>query len=244
MTYFGGLTDHFGLAGNTGWTTAILIESSKKAVEQQRADAMDENGDVVASEYFGNDAGTLYDISCTYALKSGTFVARAAGEAASYFILGELTAGTIVESFELVMSNSAFPTLTLSGKLGAQTVVAPSGKTNKYYLPTDVLTVTGAKIAQAYGFTVSQGKLTQCTISGSIDLVQQDDGTGEPAAHGIGNGILEVTIDLVRVGANAPAISVTSGFGAMVVDDVTQPQAAFHTAQFKLGHTLVRGTAA
>lgn len=242
MSYFGGLTDHFGLAGAAGWTTVILTESSKKAIEQQRADALDENGDIAQTEYFGNDAGTLYDVSCTYVLKSGTFVARAATEAASYFILGELTAGTIVESFELTTSNSEFPTLTLSGKLGAQTVTAPSGKTNKYYLPTDTLTLTGAKIAQGYGFSVSQGKLTGCSISGSLDLVQQDDGTGEPAAHGIGNGVLEVTVDLVRIAASAPSISVTAGFGSILVDDVSEGQAAFHTAQFKLGHSLVRGT--
>lgn len=234
MSNFGGLTDHFGIASSS----LILIESSKVPVEKSRADAQDENGDIAASSYYGSNSGTLFDISCTYALKSSTL------DLATLY-LGELTAGTIAESGEVSTSNTEWPTITISGKIGAQTVAAPSGYTNKFPLVPASLTLTGIKQAQALGFTVSAGRLTGCTLSSSIELGQLDDGVGEPAAHGVSGGTGTLTAELVRTTSDALAWgSLAAWLTETSAPGTEEGSAAFHTGTATAAYTLARDAAA
>jgi hypothetical protein len=232
MSFFGALIDHFGLA--TLDTDLKVVASSKEPVEQSRADAQDENGDVAASAFYGNTAGTLYEVSNTYALKGGSIDLAT-------ILLGETATGTIRESVEVSTSNSEFPQITVSGKIGAQDVTDPSGKTSTFALP--AITINGIKQAQLLGFTVSAGRLTGSSLEASIELAQQDDGVGEPIAHGLSGGTGTVTAEFVRVNSSAPAWTVTlSGATESKKPGVDEGQAAFHTTTAAYGFTLTRGT--
>lgn len=234
MTIFGALTDHFGLA--TLDTDLKVVASSKEPVEQSRADALDENGDVSASAYYGNTAGTLYEVSNTYALKGGSIDLAT-------ILLGETASGTIRESVEISTSNSEFPQITVNGKIGTQDVTDPSGKTSTFALPS--ITINGIKQAQLLGFTVSAGRLTGSSLEASLELAQQDDGVGEPIAHGLSGGTGTVTAEFVRYNASAPAWTVTlSGATESKQPGVDEGQAAFHTTTAAYGFTLTRGTSA
>ena len=231
MSNFGALTDHFGFAD----ADLILVDSSKVPAEQSRTDAQDHNNDIAATNFHGNTAGTLFDISCTYALKSGT-------KNLNTLKLGEITAGTIAESFEAVTGGGQWPQITFEGKMGCQPVTAPSGKANTFTLPDLVL--TGIKAAQPMGFTVAQGRLTGCTMEASIEIAQQNDGVGEPAAHGVSGGTGTVSAEFVRVDSNAPAWTVTAAWlTQQQAPGIEQPQAAHHTASASAGFTLTRDDA-
>lgn len=230
MANFGALTDHFGLAT----TNLILVESSKVPVEQNRVDAQDENGDVADTAYHGNTAGDLYEVSCTYALKSGSINLNT-------LKLGELTPGTIAESIEVSTGNTAWPQFSVKGKLGAQTVTAPSGKANTFTLPD--LTVSGIKQAQLMGFTVGSGRLTGCTLEAKIETAQQDNGLGEPVAHGVSGGTGTVSAEFVRI-TTAPAWTLTAAWlTQQKAPGLEEGQAAHHTSSAAAGFTLARDNA-
>jgi hypothetical protein len=230
MSNFGALTDHFGIATSN----LILVESSKTPVEQNRVDATDENGDVADTDFHGNTAGTLFEASCTYALKSGTLNLNT-------LKLGELTAGTIAESLEVATEGAAWPQFTMSGKLGCQTVTAPSGKANTFTLPD--LVITGIKAAQLMGFTVGAGRLTGCTLEASIETAEQQNGVGEPVAHGVSGGTGTVTAEFVRI-TDAPAWTLTAAWlTEQKKPGIEEGQAAHHTATAVAGLTLTRDDA-
>jgi hypothetical protein len=222
MSNFGALTDHFGiLAIETLDDVLTLTASSKTPDAQSRADALDENNDPVASTWFGNTEGDLFDASSTFVCKSGSF-------SAALLKGGEVEVGKVITSIEISTSQDGWPQITVSGKIGAEAIVAPSGKLNTWTMP--AVTVTGAKRAQLLDFTIGAGcKLTGSSISGALDIVQQDDGLGEPVAHGISGGVLTQTADLVRVTA-APSWTEGATFTETQAPGVDEGQAAYHTA--------------
>lgn len=241
MSNFGALTDHFGilaLAKTGGGTLADvlkLVDSSKEPVEKSRADARDDNGDIAASNYYGNAAGTLYEASCSYALKSGTLLL-------SDIALGEVSVGTLALTLEAGTSNSEFPQIKVGGKLGTSAITAPTGKANTFALP--AITLTGGKFAQVIGFTVQNGKLTSSSISATVEEAQQDDGVGEPAAFGISGGVGAITAEFVRYDATAPAWTVTlSGATETKAPGIQEGQAAHHTATATAAFTITRNAA-
>jgi hypothetical protein len=227
-TSFGALTDHFAILEIAGMSDILkLVSSSKVPRAQERADAQDENEDIAASAYHGNSAGEIYEISSTFALKSGTLTL-------SDLNIGELVAGTVAESLGLTTANGAWPQLTVSGFLGLETITAPTGKTNKFTLP--AISVLGIKQAQCLGFTVSAGKLTGSSITFNCSLAEQQDGLGEPVAHGVSGGTGELTAEFVRI-LTAPAWALAAVLtAAEFLAEVTQSpgaeegQAAWHTA--------------
>ena len=233
MSNFGALTDHFSLASET----LILVESSKKPVEQSRADATDENNDIADSAYFGNTDGTLYEVSCSYALKSGTLDVQT-------IKLGEIAAGTIRESLDVETEGGSWPVIKVSGKTGTQTVTAPTGKLNTFSLPAS-LTITGLKAAQALGFTVSAGKLTSCKLSAKIEIAEQGNGLGEPIAHGVSGGTGTVDAEFVRI-TDQPAWTDLAAWLTEILgpDGAEEGQAAFHTAAASAGFTVARDASA
>jgi len=220
MSNFGSLTEHFGTNADTD---LILVGSTKTPVAQTRAEARDENNDVADAAWHGNTAGTLYEASNTYALKSGT-------KNINTFVLGEVEAGKVVETVEAGTSNDGWPQITLSGRLGTQTIVAPSAAlSNKFTLPSILL--TGRKQAQVMDFAVSGGRLTSSNFSASCELAEQQTGVGEPAAHGISGGIAEVTAELVDAGTT-PAVTKGASWTLSQAVGLDEPQAAFHTSNF------------
>jgi len=235
MSNFGALTDHFSLASSD----LILIESSESKIEQSRADAQDENGDIAASTFYGNTTQDMREISCTYALKSGSVNINT-------IKLGALAASPTVlrESIEVSTSNSEFPQITVSGRKNIVSVTAPSGKLNTFTLPS--FSVTGAMRAQPIFCTVGAGsRLTASSLSASVDVAQQDNGLGEPIAHGISGGQGTFTGDFVRVTAAPSWTIVTAGNTSFGITEtqaptVEQGQAAYHTGTGTGAFTIIR----
>lgn len=242
MSNFGALTDHFDLTGTGGVFETIgeLVDSSETPVSQNRADAQDENGDIAASSYYGNTAGDLSEVSCTYALKSGTLDI-------SDLKCGEITVGAdniVITSIEVSTENGGWPQITVSGTKGTKTITAPTGFLNTYSLPS--ISIKGMKQAQDMGFvtTASTGRLTGSSLSASIELAQQDDGLGEPVAHGVSGGTVEVNADWVYTTA-VPEWTPTAGmFTETQAPAATQPQADFHTYSATAAGTLTRDSVA
>lgn len=223
---FGAYTDHFGIleiAVGEEDTLADFLEitaSTKTPASMSRTDAQDESEDIVASTWHGNTEGDLYDVSSTFVCKSGS-------TPADVLNCGELSAGMVVDSIQITTSNSAWPTITVSGRLGTKSIVAPSGFLNTWLMP--AVTIVGAKRAQLLDFTIDAGsRLTGSSLSGSLSIAQQDDGLGEPAAHGISGGVLTQTAELVRVTA-APAWTPGGTWTETQTAGEDEGQASYHT---------------
>ena len=235
MSNFGALTDHFSLAS----TDLILVESSETKIEQSRADAMDENGDIAATTYYGNTSQDMREVSCTYALKSGTLNINT-------IKLGALAASPTVlrESIEVSTSNSEFPQITVSGRKNIVSISAPSGKLNTFTLPS--LSVAGGMRAQPIFCTAGTGcRLTASSLSANIEVAQQDNGLGEPIAHGISGGQGTFSGEFVRVTAVPSWSIVTTGNTSFGITETQAPgseqgQASYHTGTGNGAFTIIR----
>ena len=213
MSDFGALTDHFSMATDG----LILIGSTNTPVAKSRADDPDENGDIVNAQWFGG--GDVEDVTCEYLLKSGTLDL-------STLLLGEIIDGTGVSSISVATSNSDYPKISVTGKIGLETMVAPDGKSNTWKLPS--ITITASKYAQPMGFTYSAGRLTGCTLEASCEIFEATDGLGEPAAHGVSGASGTISSEW---GSAEPTITytLTDTDGVTQAPAITEPQAAFHT---------------
>jgi len=234
MSNFGALTNHFSaLIDLTSITALKLVNSTKTPVARSRADANDAENDVAAATWFG--ATDIFDVSCEYVLKSGTLVLDT-------LKLGEIVAGTAVASISAATSNTDWPKITITGKSGLQTMVAPALKLNTFKLPT--LTLTAAKRAQPLGFTVgADGRLTGCTFEASAEIAEVADGLGAPCAHGISGAIGTVSAEFVRV-TGAPAWTLTlSGLTSTQEPGAGEGQAAYHTASASAEMVIARESA-
>ena len=240
MADFGAATDHFGILAIVDGAGTLadvldLVDSSKTPASDSRADAQDENGDIAASTFYG--AGSLFEASSTFALTSGDLDTE-------LISLGEVSAGVCITSVEISTSNDGWPQLTVSGTLGTETMVAPTGFTNTFVMPT--LDIIARKQAQPMGFTVGATcKMTGSSLSASIELAQQEDGLGEPAAHAVSGGTFEVSADFVRITA-APSWTVTSpgiGLTETQVPGENEGQASYHTGTGTAAGTLTRTSA-
>jgi hypothetical protein len=196
---YGALTDHFGLTGTGGAleNKAVLVASSSTPVAKSVNRAQDANGDNAAEALAGQTAaGTLAEVSCTYALSQATVNLNT-------LKLGELATGKIARTLSAVTSNSAWPQITVAGLINALTVVAPTGKLNKFSI-TDSITLTNAKRAQLLDFTVGADcRLTGSTYAASIETAEQTNGVGVIVAHGISGGVVTQSCELVAVAAAA-----------------------------------------
>lgn len=238
MSNFGALTDHFGLAS----ADLILVNSSNTKIEQSRADAMDENGDIAASTFYGNTTQNMREVSCTYALKSETLNINT-------IKLGALAASPTVlrESIEVTTSNSEYPQITVSGRLNIISMTAPTGKVNTFTLPT--LTLSGRKVAQPIFCTAGAGcKITGTSLSANIEVAQQDNGLGEPIAHGVSGGTGTFSAEFVRVTQACSWSIVTTNNTSFGITETQAPgaeqgQAAYHTATGNGAFTIIRDNA-
>ena len=232
-TGFGGKTDHFGFAT----TDLILQESSKVPRAPNEANALDANGDVAKTELYGNDAGTIFDVSCTYVLKSGTLDL-------STLYVGELSTGVFAGSIAVDTTNGDWPKITVSGALGYAAFQAPAGKTAKAAMP--AITLVGGKFAQLMGFTVAGGALNGCSISATCDTAEAADGEGEPVAYATSFPNAEVNANGVYTTAAFAWTETSPGIGLIEKqpESTVEPQAAWQTATATGYIPMVRGTAA
>lgn len=225
---FGARTDHFGYAS----TNLILQESSKEPIPNERADANDEFEDIVAFEHYGNRAGTLYQATVKYALKSGTLNLNT-------LKIGEKETGVIIDSIDVDTTNNDWPMITVSGRLGALAVQEVPGYTMYASLPS--ITINGVKMAQSMDFTYDAGcRLNSCSLKASTNTAQLNDGLGEPVAYAVGMGTIELTADFVRVTA-APAWTLGADWSERKSPGITEPQAGFHTSTGEAERIALRG---
>ena len=244
MSDFGALTDHFGILaivrdGGTLADVLTLVDSSKTPVAESRADAMDENNDIAASTFYG--AGDLFEASSTFALTSSTLDT-------ALLLCGEIAVQKFVQSVEISTSNDGWPQITVSGTLGAETM--DTSTTNQFSLPS--YTLNARKQAQQIGFTTGAGcKLTGSSLSASVELAQQEDGVGEPVAHDVSGGTIEISADFTEITA-APSWTDAAGTAwASTETDLTETkapgrqgaQAAYATGTGTAAGTLTRDAA-
>ncbi len=227
MNNFGALTDHFKLTEEGGALATIgeLVASSKTPVAQSRADAADKNGDIVASAWYGNTAGTLHEVSCTYALKSGTLNC-------ADLKLGEASTGIVITSIEISTSNGAWPQITVSGMLGCEAL--EQGKT----WPMPTVSINGKKQAQLMGFVVTTGELTDCSMSASCDFARQDGGKGEPVAYGVSGAVASASATAVANSTDSPVLAAADGWNSSQNSGLEEGQAAWHTANMTVERLL------
>jgi hypothetical protein len=235
MSEFGSRTNHFSdLIDLATVTNLRLLDPSEEPVAKSRADAIDENGDIAEATRYGG--GDVVDISASYKLVSGTLNLNT-------LKLGEIAAGTAVSGINVVTANTDWPIITLTGKKGLETMVAPSGKANTFTLPS--LTLTGAKRAQLLGFTFTgDARLTGSSFDFSAEIAEVADGLGEPCAHGISgaSGAMSAEFQLID---GAPTVTLTLS-GLTELKDVgdNQPAAAYGTASYNADMIIARDTAA
>lgn len=215
MSNFGATTDHWGLAVTGEF---IVVESSKIPVSNSRADATDENGDIADAAWYGNTDGELFDASVTYALIGGT------GIPAGALKIGQIETGKVVTSTEISTSNDGWPQVTISGIIGSGAL-----EQDKAYAIPDPA-VLPRKQAQVCGaVAVTTGKLTSCSLTATCDWAQQDNGTGGPAAFGVGGGMLSATAEAVGISTEAPVLAAASGWTELNGTGIDEGQAAWHT---------------
>ena len=226
MSDFGALTDHFSMVTDG----LILIGSTNTPVAKSRAVDLDENGDIANAQWFGG--GDVEDVTCEYLLKSGTLNLNT-------LLLGEIKPGVGVSSISVALSNNDWPKISVTGKIGLETMVAPTGKSNTWKLPS--ITITANKYAQPMGFTYSTGRLLGCTLEASCEIAEATDGLGEPAAHGVSGASGTISSEW---GSEEPTISytLTETDGVTQAPAITEPQAAYHTHTAAAEFILVRGT--
>ena len=215
-TGFGGKTDHFSFAT----TDLILQESTKVPRKANVATALDANGDVAVTEVYGNAAGTLYDVSATYLLKSGTLDL-------STLYVGELETGVVATSITVDTSNGGWPKVSVSGVLGTAAFQAPDGKLAKAALP--AITLAGGKFAQPMSFTVGGGALNSSSLSVSCDTAEAADGEGEPVAYAASFPNAEVTASGVYT-TGAFSVTATGTLVETQAESTDEPQAAWQTS--------------
>ena len=230
---FGALTDHWGLIAGALASKAVLVASSSTPVAKSVVRAQDADGDNAAEEESGQTAaGTLAEASCTYALTQASLNLNT-------LELGEIAANKLALSLQAVTSNSAVPQITVSGLINTITVVAPTGKTNKWSIA-DSITLVNAKRAQLLDFTVGADcRLTGSTYSAAIESAEQANGVGVIVAHGVSGGVVTQSCEMVAVEA---AASWTPGNTWIETQKpgADEGQAAWHTTSAAAEKILAR----
>jgi hypothetical protein len=229
MANFGTQVDHFGMAT----TDLILIASEKTPAADARVDAIDENGDIADKAYTG--AGAIEDVKCTYSLITGTLNLNT-------LKLGELETGVIASSIAVTPQAGACPKIEVTGQLGTEAVIAPTGKASTFTLPD--IEISAIMAAQPIGFTVTTGKLQTVSFTASCNPAQDVDGAGEPAAHGVNGASAQVTCTLTATSAAVPAIAAVSPWTITQPLSVIEPTGGWRTGTATLDLVLTRDAAA
>lgn len=229
-TNFGALTDHFSAIS----ANLVLIGSNKSPTAKGVAEARDANNDIAAQTAYG--ATDIFDVSCEYEIHAATYDTAA-------LKLGEIAAGIVVASISIATSNGAWPKVSISGRTGLETMVAPTGKLNTFTFPS--ITIIGAKAAQPMGFTVSAGALTGSTFEATAELAETSDGLGVPKAHGVSGASGTLGATFVNNADAQPAWTVTL-VGAVSTQEPgsDQGRAAYHTCTASAVFKIARDAAA
>jgi hypothetical protein len=183
---WGARTDHFGVMAMSGMSGKLKLLSAPNEPDAQTAsDAQNASGDIVDWVAHGNTGGALKEASTEFLVIASFNI--------NLIKLGEIT-GTpnkVITAIAVSTQNGGGGTkVTVSGKVGTQAIVKPTGFHNTYTLPS--ITIGEGFVAQELEFTITEGRLLSSSLNASISLAQENDGLGEPAAHGLSGGELTV----------------------------------------------------
>jgi hypothetical protein len=198
---FGITTDYFGFADTS---LGIAANSASNAgLQASEAQAMDSNGDVVASTI--HDTGYGQAVSVDYVCGKASSIDFYDTATSKDFRGGKVINGYVITSISVSTSNTEQATVTISG----QKTIAADSEVAKY---DPGFTFTGGKGAQSIGYsTDTNTRLTGSSASFSVQTSRAMDSTNEELALDVYGGRLEVTHDLVGVTA-APGGAADTGF--------------------------------
>ena len=235
---FGALTDHFGLTtAGTGILDgyAVLVGSTSTPASKSIVRAENKLGDNAAEASTGQTvAGTLADVSCTYALTKASFNINK-------LFLGEVSAGLIRSGLEVKTANGEWPTITVKGMKNTVAVVYPTGIFGTFQILQDV-TILNAKVAQLIDFEVDAAcRLTGSSFSASINGASQANGVGTIVAHGISGGVVTIGCDMVAISDVATwTPTALAGWFETQAPGAGEPQAGWHTTSAAAEKLLAR----
>lgn len=252
MSNFGALTDHFGFlsenflnldysdSGVPIANKAKLISSSDSFIEQNKTSIIDENGNILLTNYYGNTTQNLRNISVTYLLNDIQYFYVWHNT----FFLGEKVVNgvnCIIENIVLNFSNNTFPTLSISGKANCLSIEnAGYNKFNAFF--SDGTFILNNKYAPSIGFTASESlKLSFLTIESSINVNTTIDENGEPIHHGISAGEGTITAEFSKVSSGVSGWTINNP----ELSNIQSPkqienQASFHTTNAIAGYDIKR----
>lgn len=173
------------IGGGTAADVLTINGTTRTPIAKSVSTVSDEYGDVKAKSVYGA-ATTMFEATSGFKLKSGTL-------ALNNLFLGQCTTtGTFITAISIKTSNSDWPTISATGSVGKTLEAAPTGFLNKWALP--AITLTGKKLAQAFGGAGAGGKgfavTVDDTINGSsldfsVNLAETPDGEGLPVAFSL-----------------------------------------------------------
>jgi hypothetical protein len=182
--------DIFGILAivDGGGTLADILKikgSTRTPIAKGTSIASDEYGDVCAKSIYGA-AITQFEATSEFEVTSGTL------NTALLFLGATATSGTNITGISIKTSNGGWPTLSITGNVGKVLEAAPTGKLNKWALPS--ISVTGRKVAQEFGgggagghgfSTEADCKCTGSGLDFTVNFSETTDGEGLPVSFSI-----------------------------------------------------------
>ncbi len=184
------------IGGGSAGDVLKIKGATRTPIAKASADVKDDYGDILAKSVYGASA-TMFEATCEYQLTSGTL------DIANLFLGQTATAGTFITGISIKTSNSDWPTISMTGRVGQTLEAAPATKLNKWALP--AITLTGRKLAQTFGGAGAGGKgfavTADDTVNGSgldftVTLSETTDGEGLPVAFSLAGADGSMSADL------------------------------------------------
>lgn len=212
-------TDPFGIVGSL---TTIACKSTSDGNSASVAEAMDEDGTIVAQEVYG----ATMSPSADYAIK-GSYSAAAGGI--------KLGAVTTYKEKRVVLTN-----LTISTSAGGEPTISASGEQvedssdgtcpAKYSIPAFALgpchhakTLFSAFTLSGTGCHVRSANYTASCQNGSATV------EGAVVAHGVYGAKIECQVEIIQTGTTAPTLAAGSGWTITSPLAETNPDADYPT---------------
>lgn len=184
------------IGGGTAGDVLTIKGATKTPISRSVAVVTDNYGDVKADSLYGASTG-MAEATVDYQLKSGTL------DISNLFLGQCATAGTFITAISIKTSNSDWPTISMTGRVGQTLEAAPTGTINKWALP--AITLEGRKVAGDFGgggsgelgFDVSaDDSINGSGLEFAVSLTEAVNGEGLPIAFSLATVSGSMTADL------------------------------------------------
>lgn len=226
-------TDPFGIVGSL---TTIACKSTQDGNSASVAEAMDENGTIVAQTVYGENMSP----SAEYAIK-GTYSA-AAGDIKLGAVTTYKEKRVVLTNLTINTSAGGEPTMSASG---AQVEDSTAGTCPALYsVPAFSLGPCHHAKTLFSAFTLSG---TGCYVQSANYTASCENGTatvdGAVVAHGVYGAKIECQVEIIQTGTTAPTLTAGSGWTITSPLAETNPDAAYPTFSATLTKWLEMDTA-